>query len=46
MRDIERSVALIRLDYEWKEHLRNMDELKIGSSSKLRTKRSFGHLQN
>lgn len=28
MRDIERSVALVRLDYEWKEHLRNMDELK------------------
>jgi preprotein translocase subunit SecA len=28
MRDIERSVALIKLDNDWKEHLRNMDELK------------------
>jgi len=28
MRDIERSVALSILDTNWKEHLRNMDELK------------------
>ncbi|NOT38485.1 MAG: preprotein translocase subunit SecA [Saprospiraceae bacterium] len=28
MRDIERSIALSRLDMDWKEHLRNMDELK------------------
>jgi preprotein translocase subunit SecA len=28
MRDIERSVALSILDTQWKEHLRNMDELK------------------
>ncbi len=28
MRDIERSIALVRLDMDWKEHLRNMDELK------------------
>lgn len=28
MRDIERSIALARLDTDWKEHLRNMDELK------------------
>jgi preprotein translocase subunit SecA len=28
MRDIERSVALSMLDKDWKEHLRNMDELK------------------
>ncbi|MBK9271319.1 MAG: preprotein translocase subunit SecA [Saprospiraceae bacterium] len=28
MRDIERSVALSILDSQWKEHLRNMDELK------------------
>lgn len=28
MRDIERNVALIKLDNDWKEHLRNMDELK------------------
>lgn len=28
MRDIERNIALIKLDNDWKEHLRNMDELK------------------
>jgi preprotein translocase subunit SecA len=28
MRDIERNIALARLDQDWKEHLRNMDELK------------------
>ncbi len=28
MRDIEKTVALSVLDKEWKEHLRNMDELK------------------
>lgn len=28
MRDIEKAVALIKLDNDWKEHLRNMDELK------------------
>ncbi|HMW38265.1 MAG: preprotein translocase subunit SecA [Saprospiraceae bacterium] len=28
MRDIERNIALARLDTDWKEHLRNMDELK------------------
>lgn len=28
MRDIEKSIALARLDADWKEHLRNMDELK------------------
>ncbi|MBK7233586.1 MAG: preprotein translocase subunit SecA [Saprospiraceae bacterium] len=28
MRDIERSIALTILDTQWKEHLRNMDELK------------------
>ena len=28
VRDIERSIALSRLDADWKEHLRNMDELK------------------
>ncbi|MBK9109413.1 MAG: preprotein translocase subunit SecA [Saprospiraceae bacterium] len=28
MRDIEKTIALIKLDHNWKEHLRNMDELK------------------
>ncbi|MBK6544880.1 MAG: preprotein translocase subunit SecA [Saprospiraceae bacterium] len=28
MRDIEKGIALIKLDNDWKEHLRNMDELK------------------
>ncbi|MEP7194941.1 MAG: preprotein translocase subunit SecA [Saprospiraceae bacterium] len=28
MRDIERAIALSILDTDWKEHLRNMDELK------------------
>lgn len=28
MRDIEQSIALSILDSNWKEHLRNMDELK------------------
>ncbi len=28
MRDIEKTIALIKLDHHWKEHLRNMDELK------------------
>lgn len=28
MRDIEKTIALVKLDHHWKEHLRNMDELK------------------
>lgn len=28
LRDIEKTIGLIKLDHNWKEHLRNMDELK------------------